>query len=171
MPVLKHRETGRLKVGLLRRPTDIKNVNAMNTISEGKRILFLWLAPFTGALFVALFLTIRGFILDQDEPVILAFLGLFVERLFVSYLCALPLLGLSYRLGLRCVFAFMLLASFASIPLEYYTSVPIHGWHPTDEELLHGTYWDAMIPSVILASATGWMFSRGVITAERKGSG
>lgn len=91
-----------------------------------------------------------------------AFIVWFIERVAVGYVCALPLLGIAYRLGLRHVVGFMLLASLAALPLEHYISTPINAWHPTDGELDHGFYWDAFLPCVLLASLTGAVFLLGV---------
>jgi hypothetical protein len=72
------------------------------------------------------------------------------------------LLGIAYRLGLRHIVGFMVLASLAAIPLEKYTSIPINAWHPNEEELDHGFYWVTFFPCVILASATGLAFWWGI---------
>ncbi len=86
----------------------------------------------------------------------------FLERAVVGYICAFPLLGIAYRLGLRHWVCFMLLASLAALPIEHFLSTPSNDWSPTEEEIAHGFYWDAFIPCILLASATGATFSSGL---------
>ena len=122
-----------------------------------------WLSPFAGAIAVALFLMIRALVMYESYAYIyFDFIAWFIWQAAVGYVCALPLLGIAYRLGLRHAVGFMLLASLAILPYDWYTSNPISAWSPTEKELEHGFYWDSYLPCVLLASVTGVVFSLGV---------
>jgi hypothetical protein len=139
----------------------------MSVVSTTNRPIAIWISPFVGAFAVALFLMIRALLMPESVGAFAAFFVWFIERAAVGYICALPLMGIAYRLGLRHMVGFMLLASLAAFPLEHYTSTPINAWHPTEEEIDHGFYWDTFIPCILLASATGVLFSLGV-TRKKK---
>jgi len=138
----------------------------MTDSSKSKRLIVAWTSPLAGAFLVAVFLACRALTMPDQVGVFSAFLVWFIERATVGYVLALPLMGMAYRLGLRHVIAFMLLASLAAFPLEHYISTPTNAWRPTEEELDHGFYWDTFLTSVLLASATGAVFSFGVLRTK-----
>jgi hypothetical protein len=127
------------------------------------RTTAIWLSPIAGAFAVALFLGARALAMSgSSDYVLFPVIVWFIERAAVGYICALPLLFIAYRIGVRYAVTFMILASLAAFPLEYHTSNPLYAWHPSEEELNHGFYWGAFLPCVLLASATGAVFFWGV---------
>jgi len=134
----------------------------MSEVSASPKKTAIWLSPLAGALAVAVFLAVRALTMPDRVGIFVAFVTWFLQRTTIGYICVLPLLGIAYRLGLRRAVAFMMLASLAAIPLERYVSTPINTWHPTEEELDHGFYWDTFLPCILLASVTGAVFSLGV---------
>ena len=121
----------------------------------------MWLSPWAGAFGVALYLSIRAGLAQEPYP-LFVFGVWFVERAVVGYFLAMPMLVVAKRFGRTHVFGFMLLASLAAWPLEYYTSEPLNAWHPTEAELEHGFYLETFIPCVLLASLTGALFAWGL---------
>ena len=131
------------------------------------RVLTVLLAPFAGGILISIYLTVSQLDVLQtmENPcseVALHLIICFIIYSFVNFFFQLPLLFFALWLGLRYTIGFMLLASIAVAPYASYISDPINAWHPTDEELSHGFYWDSFLAYVLLASATGWVFSRFV---------
>jgi hypothetical protein len=142
-------------------PTEEPDINPI------LRRLSPWVAPFVGGLLISSYLTARGWpvfltIPNPREEAVSSFIDWFIFDSLANLICGLPLLFIARWLGLKTTLGFMLLASVAVIPYAASTSTPTDFWHPTDEELDHGFYWDAFLPWVILASATGWVFSRTI---------
>jgi hypothetical protein len=134
-------------------------MSGMSTLPKKAAI---WLSPFAGAFAVALFLAIRALMMPDRVLVFVSFVAWLIQRSAVGYVCALPLVGLARWFGLRHAVGFMLLATLAAVPLELSVSTPINAWHPTEEELDHGFYWDTFLPSILLSSVTGAVFWLGV---------
>jgi hypothetical protein len=128
------------------------------------------MAPLVGALGSSASISLRAFnayweagFTHAPHNGLLGFIGISIMRESLwAYLFVLPLLFVACWLGMRRSAWCMLLAALAALPVAYAISTPAFAWDPSDEELRHGTYWDSVIPYVLLASATRWVFAKSL---------